>query len=587
METQKNITSTDLEPPVKKQKNNIWKCYFTLLAKGNLPYFWIVCAFITGIATTKIWMYFPSYTERLVGGEVNKEVLTGLSIALILWSIFSGVDRFVQSITKAKIDKNLRKLMWSTMMNSEIVFFDKNSSKEMISRVAYDIESISNILIGTILQWIISLYTLYLCIVEIRKYDIRLVMGLLILFPIVVLNAYVFGKLYFNNHILVNENISKLTQFLSELLNNIPLIKAFSNEEKEEKRGKGIIQCLYKLHKKITLIEASSETLQSAISLASTVIVVVLGRKLVSEGTITIGAWIAYYLYSERVVGVMFEQTATWEAIKSSQGETKRIAEIIEAPYIEYNEPKYTEIHEDDIYFEKVHFGYEDKLVLKDVSFTIPYNKVTAIVGPSGSGKTTIASLIERFYNPESGQIKIGDTDIKNYDLKEWRKSIGYVSQDVPLMSGTIRDNILYNIEREVTEEEFNKVVEAADVLKFVQGFEEGFDKNVGELGSKLSGGQKQRVAIARALLRNPKILILDEATSSLDAVSENVVNEGLEQLIGGCTTIIIAHKISTITNADQIIVLNSGNIEAIGTHEELIEINDLYREFVDLQLGR
>lgn len=590
MEIKGDITNTALEPPNKLQKGkkkNIWKAYFNLIIKTKLPYFWMAATFVSGIITTKLWMLFPGYSQRLVSGDISKTVLMGISLGTVAWSISFGIEGFIRKVTLAKIDRNLRRLMWATMMKAQIPFFDKNNAREMISRTAKDTEEISGLLVNVMIGWVLSVYTVYLCITELSDYDVRLVIGLLVLFPLVLIITYIFGKLYFNNSVELNKRISKLTQFLSELLTNIPLIKAFSNEEKEEIRGKKIIKALYDVGVKLGIIGSLDITAYWVFSIATTVIIVVLGRYFIVKNIITVDIWVAYYLYGKRLSAILVEQSGVWTAIKSSQGATRRISEIIEDPHAEYNKSIYEKLPDGDIVFEDVCFNYSDRQVLNDVSFTILHGKVTAIVGSSGSGKTTIAGLIERFYSPVSGQIKLRDTNIEDYDLKEWRKAIGYVSQDVPLMSGNIRDNILYGIGREVAEEEFNKVVAAANVMDFAKKFPEGLNKEVGEFGSKLSGGQKQRIAIARALLRNPKFLLLDEATSSLDAASEHFVNEGLENLIAGRTTIVIAHKISTIMKADRIIVVDSGKIDAVGVHEDLLKTSKLYKEFVDIQLRK
>ncbi|TXK90841.1 ATP-binding cassette domain-containing protein, partial [Parageobacillus sp. SY1] len=206
------------------------------------------------------------------------------------------------------------------------------------------------------------------------------------------------------------------------------------------------------------------------------------------------------------------------------------------------------------------------------------------IVGPSGAGKTTLFALLERFYTPDEGEILLGETNIEDFDLHSWRSQISYVSQESPMMSGTIRDNICYGLNRDVTDEEIERAAKLANAAEFIERLPKGYLTEVGERGIKLSGGQRQRIAIARALIRNPKILLLDEATSNLDSSSEVLVQKALQQLMEGRTTLVIAHRLSTVVNADQIVVLENGTITGIGTHSELLQTHPLYRELAEQQ---
>lgn len=233
--------------------------------------------------------------------------------------------------------------------------------------------------------------------------------------------------------------------------------------------------------------------------------------------------------------------------------------------------------------FREVRFGYQkDKPILLNVSFTIPFRKVTAFVGPSGSGKTTIFSLIERFYEPEAGNIYWGDMEIGSFALSAWRQKIGYVSQESSLLAGTIRDNIIYGREEdEVSEHELIEVAQLANAHDFIDALPKKYETEVGERGIQLSGGQRQRIAIARALLRKPDILLLDEATASLDSDSEHEVQKALHSLIQDRTTLIIAHRLSTVVRADQIIVLEYGQVTGVGKHEELLRTHPSYNAWV------
>ena len=235
-----------------------------------------------------------------------------------------------------------------------------------------------------------------------------------------------------------------------------------------------------------------------------------------------------------------------------------------------------------------VSFSYtEDEPVLQNISFEAKPGEMIAFVGPSGGGKTTMFSLLERYYTPTSGEILVGDVPIHDLSLESWRRQIGYVSQESAMMAGTIRENLTYGLEdpEKISDEELWKVAEMAYADGFIRGFAKGLDTEVGERGVKLSGGQRQRINIARAFLRNPKILMLDEATASLDSQSEHVVQEALARLMKGRTTFVIAHRLSTIVDADKIIFIENGRITGTGTHQELTKSHPLYREFAEQQL--
>lgn len=284
---------------------------------------------------------------------------------------------------------------------------------------------------------------------------------------------------------------------------------------------------------------------------------------------------------------VPFSQMASFfTAFQKAVGATERIQHIFDT---EKEVDKGTEAVDNpsqDITFEKVSFAYKEKEILGGASLTVPAGKTTAIVGPSGGGKTTLFALLERFYLPQTGRILLGDQDISSFRLHSWRSSIGYVSQESPIMSGTIRDNIAYGMEREVHDEEIERAAKLANASEFIGALPDGFNTQVGERGIKLSGGQRQRIAIARALIRNPRILLLDEATSNLDSTSEHLVQKALEHLMEGRTTLVIAHRLSTVVDADQIAVLENGSITGTGTHQELYEKHSLYRELAEQQLS-
>jgi len=269
--------------------------------------------------------------------------------------------------------------------------------------------------------------------------------------------------------------------------------------------------------------------------------------------------------------------------IKGTQGATAKVAKLLEVEEEEVKRKLSIGASNEDIAFDNVKFGYGNQKVLHDISFTIPEGKTTAILGGNGTGKSTIFNLLVRYYEPASGTIKFGSQDVREIHLDEWRRKIVYVSQNSPILSGTIRDNILYGIRREVKNEELIRAASLANAYEFIEKLTDGFDTDVGEAGSRLSGGQKQRIAIARALILNPEYLLLDEATSNLDSKSETLINKELDRLMEGKTVIKIAHNLQSVQYADHIVILENGLVAAEGTHNELYEESEYYKHFVEL----
>ncbi len=272
--------------------------------------------------------------------------------------------------------------------------------------------------------------------------------------------------------------------------------------------------------------------------------------------------------------------------LSKAKGATERIIDILNVPLENGQNGIELEITNESIVFDDVSFSYDkDHPVIQNVSFEAHSGEMVAFAGPSGGGKSTIFALIERYYEPSEGKIRIGHTSIHDLSLESWRRQIGYVSQESAMLAGTIRENLCYGLDQVISDEQLWQVAKMAYADEFIRSFPNGLDTEVGERGVKLSGGQRQRIAIARAFLRNPKILLMDEATASLDSESESVVQEALSRLMKGRTTFVIAHRLSTIVDADKIIFIEKGKITGMGKHEELTQNHEIYKNYADQQL--
>lgn len=298
--------------------------------------------------------------------------------------------------------------------------------------------------------------------------------------------------------------------------------------------------------------------LKNLASLLHTTAMIGLGLWMISHNEITLDIWVAFYLYSQNLLNSFSRIMSIWGTVKSSQGAVRRITELM-AEQTEPDDPcTGSDGMKGDILFENVSFSYENQPVLKNLTFTAPEGKTTALVGPSGAGKTTVFQLLERFYSPDQGSIRMGKTDIFKLPLVQWRRMIGYGPQSPYLFSGTIRENILYGIHRPVTEQELLQATEDSQCSDFIRAMPHGLMTRIGEGGSGLSGGQRQRISLARLFLQNPKILLLDEVTANLDPESEYRVEQALARLRKGRTTFVIAHRTSAVKDVDEIILLNS-----------------------------
>lgn len=312
------------------------------------------------------------------------------------------------------------------------------------------------------------------------------------------------------------------------------------------------------------------------------------GSARVAQGTMTIGAMFSFLMYLFQLMGSAATLGQFLTILSKASGSTERIQELMQEPEEDFSQGTVVDVEGQTLQVESVEFSYDDdQTILHDLSFEAKPNTVVAFAGPSGGGKSTIFSLLERYYEPHNGTIKIGETPINSVALADWRKQIGFVSQDSAIMAGTICDNLTYGLTGEYSDAQLWAVLQLAFAEKFVREMPEGLNTEVGTRGVKVSGGQRQRLAIARAFLRDPNILMLDEATASLDSESEAMVQQALETLMEGRTTLVIAHRLSTIVDANQIYFIENGHVSGAGKHQELVASHELYKEYVEAQFNQ
>jgi ATP-binding cassette subfamily B protein AbcA/BmrA len=350
--------------------------------------------------------------------------------------------------------------------------------------------------------------------------------------------------------------------------------------EEESKEGNGVFKRMFGAGIKYSLADSLMASFITLTNAGILVVTFIIGSQQVASGQLTTGVVVAFYgiaMMASIRISVLITVYGTFV---ESNGVFKKISQVLVAEE-ESNEGYPLDMPDEDIYFKNVHFSYDKKQVLKGFDCVIPNRKITAVIGNNGAGKTTIFKLLSRMYVPSEGQILFGTTPADDFDLHSWRKAFAMVAQDRPLLSGTIRDNITYGCDRQISDKELEQVAQQANIWDLIKSLPEGFDAQVGPNGSNFSGGQRQCIAIARAIMRNPDYLLLDEATSNLDAQSEKMVSIALENLMKDRTTLIIGHSLSSIRNADNIIVLRDGKLDSCGAPQEVFKTSETYRKFV------
>ncbi|MDN0192177.1 MULTISPECIES: multidrug resistance ABC transporter ATP-binding protein/permease BmrA [unclassified Bacillus (in: firmicutes)] len=577
--------------PTQKQKSQSkLKPFFALVRRTNPSYGKLTFALALSVVTTLVSLLIPLLTKQLVDG-FSMSNLSGTQIGLIALVFFvqaglSAYATYALNYNGQKIISGLRDLLWKKLIKLPVSYFDTNASGETVSRVTNDTMVVKELITTHISGFITGIISVIGSLTILFIMNWKLTLLVLVVVPLAALILVPIGRKMFSISRETQDETARFTGLLNQILPEIRLVKASNAEDVEYGRGKMGISSLFKLGVREAKVQSLVGPLISLVLMAALVAVIGYGGMQVSSGELTAGALVAFILYLFQIIMPMGQITTFFTQLQKSIGATERMIEILAEEEEDTVTGKQIENAHLPIQLDRVSFGYKpDQLILKEISAVIEAGKVTAIVGPSGGGKTTLFKLLERFYSPTAGAIRLGDEPIDTYSLESWREHIGYVSQESPLMSGTIRENICYGLERDVTDDEIEKAAEMAYALNFIKELPNQLDTEVGERGIMLSGGQRQRIAIARALLRNPSILMLDEATSSLDSQSEKSVQQALEVLMEGRTTIVIAHRLSTVVDADQLLFVEKGEITGRGTHHELMASHDLYRDFAEQQL--
>lgn len=563
------------------------KEFIVLLRQLKWPKGKTALALVLALFSTAASLAVPLVTRQLVdsltAAAFNWQTAVFLFIVFIVQAVLGGVSYYLLAFIGETIVADLRKKLWYKVLRLPVSYYDENETGETMSRITQDTTMLKQLVSDHLVSFITGIISIIGAVAILLYLDWKMTLIMLISIPVSMAIIFPLGRIMHKIAKSTQGEMAKFSGHLGRVLGDIRLVKAYRAEPNEGEKGGKAISSLFTFGLKEARIQAIISPVMTLVMMSILVVILGYGGAQVSKNLLSAGTLVAIIFLMFQIIMPFAQMAQVFTIFQKAVGATERIQQILGMDSERADGVK--AVPDGSIQFEAVDFSYESgKDVLQGVSFQAKPGTVTAFVGPSGGGKTTIFSLIERFYLPTAGEISIGGTPIANIALSDWRKRIGYVSQESPLLSGTILDNIAYGLEIRPSLEEVRRAAEAANALRFIEEMADGFETLVGERGMKLSGGQRQRIAIARALLHDPEILLLDEATSNLDSGSEAHVQEALQRLMEGRTTLIIAHRLSTVIDADQLVFLEAGQITGIGTHNELIDSHPLYREFAEGQ---
>lgn len=563
------------------KKQLLFGTFRTIFNGIKIPWFLFFFSLVCSVLMANAMIKSANITAQIIDSTGN--IKTGELISYVVYTLGSGLlamtSTYCSSVLTEKINLGVRTKLWNKMLHLPLSNYDKESGESLVSRVTTDCNKASSYF-GAIIMLLSSIYAMYVAVKSMYGFSPYLTLRIVILVPIVAAGVVLTGKILYNTSNNVYLSRADATTYLIERVKDFRLIRSSNMMEEESKEGNGFFRRMFVAGIKYTLVDSLMASFMTLTNVGIIVVTFIIGSQKVASGELTTGVVVAFYgvatMASIRISVII----TVYGMFVESNGVFKKIREVLVSEE-ESNEGYPLDIPDEDIYFKNVHFSYEKKQVLKSFDCVIPKKKITAVIGSNGAGKSTIFKLLSRMYEPSEGQILFGTTPVNHFDLDSWRKAFSMVAQDRPLLSGTIRENITYGCERQVSNEELEQIARQANIWDLIQSLPEGFDAQVGPNGSNFSGGQRQCIAIARAIMRNPDYLLLDEATSNLDVQSEKMVTCALENLMKDRTTLIIGHTLSSIRNADNIIVLRDGKLDACGDPQEVFEISETYRNFV------
>lgn len=556
--------------------------YFASLRGVKLPWVLIVLSLIFSAAMMNAELQAATLTAGIIDtsqNAIDSKLLTNFIVVTALAALFRICEYYFTRRMEETISLRVRCKLWNKIMHLPTKYYDEDNGNELVSRVTTDAAAPAT-LFSMIVSFTVCVYTVIKGFIQLFDYNTLLASWSLLIIPMTAVICLIYGKLTYKLGVYTTVTMAGSLGYLAERVRSFRLIKSAVAEKIESEKGSGNFKRMYVADFLNWIIVAGYQLAASLFSILFIVVVFVIGGQLMQKGELTIGDLTSFYMICG-IVGIQLMQFfMNVGSVSGTFGTMQKINKVSDCEAESEDGRPVPQLCA-DIVFDKVSFGYfEDNDVLKDVSVTIPAGKVTAIVGGNGAGKSTMFKLITRLYEPKSGEIRFNGENAAEYELGSWRGRFAYVFQRDGLIGGTVRDNIVYGLEREVSEEEIIAAAKSANCYDFIMEKPAGFDEDVGLGGSNFSGGQGQCICIARAMLRNADILLLDEATSNLDVTSTALVSEAMDNLMKDRTTVMIAHSFAATKNADYVIVMREGTVEAAGTPDELEKTNEYYKLF-------
>ncbi len=588
-----------------EEKQNVPKVSWTLIKRilGYLKPYWLqfLLVFVTILVSAGVGLLPSIITGRIVNEALvgkNMKLLIQLLIAafvtLTVSQVIGVLESYINAWISSKIIYDMKNQMYGHLLSMPHAFFTTEKQGDIITRMNSDIAGVSSVISGTLTNIVRNIVIVVTTLVALFTMSWQLALVGIVVIPLLIIPTRSAGKTRWK---LLSESQAKndeMNQLVNETLSvsGSLLVKLFTREKREQQRFDAVNDEVTKLSMKeqrsgkwfMVLMGMFTEIGPLLIYFAGGWFIIQKTDPTLNVGIITSTVMLINRLYRpvQSLLNIHVDFTRSLALFTRIFDYYDMVPAIRQPAHA--RRPIITGA---DIRYEHVAFSYSpEKPLLTDIDFIVPSGKMYAIVGPSGSGKSTIVNLLPRLYDVNGGSVKIGDTDVRDFDLNYLRRSIGVVTQDSYLFNGTIRDNLLYAKEN-ATDAELADAIRLANLTEFIENQPDGLDTVVGNRGLKLSGGEKQRLSIARIILKNPRILILDEATSALDSISENAIQDALEALMRGRTSIVIAHRLSTILKADRILVVANGTIAEQGTHDELLARNGIYRELYETQFRK
>lgn len=544
-----------------------------MAAAGNLYIPWIIKDMIDEVLADK-------------NGTMLNWIAASIIAIFIVRGLFCYGQNYLMSYVGQSVIIDIRAAVFKKLQRLSVSFYDKNKTGTIMSYVTNDVNALQSAMVENTIEMITEGFILIGSVVAMIYLDWRLTLFTVCTFPVVLWFMEFFGKKIRKTGGRIQECTADITSVLQESVASARVIKSFVREDYEVDRFDVENKANFRANMKNAQLMATLTPVVELVAAIGVTMIIWYGGNNVINGTITAGSLVAFLTYAVNISNPIKRLTRVIGNIQKALAAAQRVFMIIDMPeeIAESRDAKQLPEVSGKVEFQNVSFAYNDKgNVITDLSFSVKPGEVIAIVGPSGAGKSTIANLLPRFYDVNKGDIKIDGHSVREVTLDSLREQVGIVPQETMLFNGSVYNNILYG-RLDATKEEIEAAAKAANAHDFIMQLTDGYETKLGDRGVNLSGGQRQRIAIARAILKNPRILILDEATSALDTESERVVQEALDRLMVGRTSFVIAHRLSTVKNADKILVLEKGNLVESGTHDELLALDGLYAHLYKIQ---